>query len=62
MAEMIDQIWSHYDDDGNGDLDREETKEFVCDYISFLGTNIIFTNENFNRIFDEFDDDQSGSV
>ena len=31
LEQMIDDIWDIYDDDGNGYLDKEETKTFVKD-------------------------------
>ena len=29
IAKCVDDIWTDFDQDGNGCLDREETKEFV---------------------------------
>ena len=29
MMRCIDKIWIEYDDDGNGYLDREETRAFI---------------------------------
>jgi len=33
MRALIDQIWMIYDDDGNGVLDFDETKNFIIDYL-----------------------------
>jgi hypothetical protein len=49
---MIDQIWDTYDEDGSGDLDKEETKKFVLDTLEQLGAADNFTDEDFNKIFD----------
>ena len=29
IAKCVDDIWNEYDKDGNGTLDKEETKAFV---------------------------------
>ena len=31
IGKCVDEIWSKYDDDGNGYLDKWETKQFVQD-------------------------------
>ena len=40
ISGVIDQIWETYDVDKSGALDREETKKFVQDTLSQLGSNI----------------------
>ena len=56
----IDKIWDDYDEDGSGDLDKEETKKFVIDTMKRLGVDEGFTDEAFNEMFDSIDDDGSG--
>jgi hypothetical protein len=36
---MIDGIWQEYDEDGSGDLDKEETRKFVDQIICGLKGN-----------------------
>ena len=31
ISKCVDEIWTKYDDDGNGYLDKDETKRFVKD-------------------------------
>ena len=31
IQKCVDEIWSKYDDDNNGFLDKDETKKFVKD-------------------------------
>ena len=31
ISKCVDEIWTKYDDDGNGFLDKDETKRFVKD-------------------------------
>ena len=57
---MIDQIWDTYDEDGSGNLDKEETKKFVMDTLGQLGKADNFTDEDFEKIFSQIDDDGSG--
>jgi len=33
IDEIIDDIWNDYDDDGNGDLDEEESFSMILDII-----------------------------
>ena len=54
---MIEKIWQKYDDDGNGELDFYETKNYVKD---ILGGAI--DDNVFSQIFREFDKDGSGCI
>ena len=60
---MINQIWSLYDVDGNGSLDKEECKTFVYDYLQMVAVGQDeFDDEIFNTMFDDFDEDGSGLI
>jgi hypothetical protein len=37
ISAVIDQIWHRYDNDGSGELDRDEVKEFVTDTFGEIG-------------------------
>ena len=62
IAGVIEQIWSTYDVDGNGTLDKEETKKFVQDTLGNLGSGDEFSDEAFDEVFSTFDKDNSGTV
>lgn len=38
LVAMIDQVWVIYDDDGNNELDYEEAKNFIIDYMEIMGS------------------------
>ena len=59
---VIDQIWSTYDVDNSGALDRDETKKFVQDTLGNLGSGDDFSDEAFGEVFATFDKDGSGTV
>ena len=70
IRHCIDKIWIQYDDDGNGYLDREETKAFIRD--SLKGDDgqqsdpededENMTDNMFEACFRKFDDDGSGVI
>ena len=49
---VIDQLWDTYDIDGNGSLDKEETKKFVQDTIGNLGSVDEISPEDYDEAFD----------
>ena len=60
---IIDQIWEKYDDDNSGELDKDETREFVQDIIGNMDDEqSVFTDEQFDSIFEIFDEDGSGTI
>jgi Ca2+-binding EF-hand superfamily protein len=59
---VIDQIWSTYDVDNSGELDKEETKKFVQDTLGNLGSGDEFSDEAFSEVFATFDKDGSGNI
>ena len=63
IAKCVDDIWAEYDKDGNGNLDKEETKAFVkktlCDMSDDGGE---FSDDDFEACFKEFDKDGSGTI
>ena len=62
IAKCVDEIWTKYDDDGNGYLDKEETKRFVQDTLSDMADGAGFNDEDFDQCFREFDKDNSGTI
>ena len=55
IAKCVDGIWGMYDTNGNGKLDKNETKRFVCDVIADISDGAGINDEDFDRCFREFD-------
>ena len=60
IAKCVDEIWGKYDTDGNGNLDKDETKRFVRDSLSDISEG--FNEKDFDQCFREFDKDNSGTI
>ena len=65
---VLDEIWRNYNDDDNDILDKEEMERFI--YITLIENGVrkyddiedLRKDDNFQRCFDEFDDDGSGTI
>jgi len=61
---IVDHIWSEYDADGNGTLDKEETLKFITDYLESATGETDFQDQEFlacfNQIFKDADADGNG--
>ena len=62
IAKCVDDIWTEYDKDGNGNLDKNETKAFVQKTLAEMAGNEEFSDEDFDACFKEFDKDGSGTI
>ena len=62
IEKCVNDIWSQYDKDGNGTLDREETKLFVKKTLSEMDSNDDFSEEDFAICFNDFDKDGNGTI
>ena len=62
ISKCVDEIWGKYDTDGNGNLDKDETKQFVRDTLSDMSDGTGFNDEDFDQCFREFDKDNSGTI
>ena len=64
ISKCVEDIWSEYDKDGNGHLDKEEAKSFVRKtLVEAAGvTDGDFTDADFDACFSEFDKDKSGTI
>ena len=61
----MEDIWKEYDKDGNGHLDKEETKAFVLKTLCEMKggeRESDFSTEDFDACFAEFDKDKSGTI
>ena len=57
---MVEEIWDKYDEDHSGALDKDETWNFVQEYLGGSGSEIPL--EQFDQIFEAFDSDKSGTI
>ena len=56
LAKIVDGIWNKYDTDGNGELDKEETKAFIIGTLSeVIGGPAEIDDAVFNKCFADFD-------
>mmetsp|Transcript_28379 Transcript_28379/g.27326 ORF Transcript_28379/g.27326 Transcript_28379/m.27326 type:complete len:89 (+) Transcript_28379:26-292(+) len=62
IDKCIEDIWKKYDKDGNGHLDKEETKLFVKQTLFEMEVNDDFSEEDFQGTFKEFDKDGNGTI
>ena len=57
------KVWEVYDFDGNGVLDKEETRSFIRDYMTSINRANYFSDLSFDNLFEaHFDDDNSGEI
>ena len=45
LEECLDDIWDHYDDDGNGQLEYKEAKKFLKDVMKESGIEKISSKD-----------------
>ena len=62
IKEIIDDIWKKYDVDGNGSLDKQETRNFLIDTLDNLGAKASFSDAGFEEIFKAFDLDGNETI
>ena len=62
IAKCVDDIWTEYDKDGNGNLDKNETKAFVKKTLTEMSGGDEFSDEDFEACFKEFDKDGNGTI
>ena len=59
----MEDIWDDYDSDGNGQLDRVEFKTYLNDTLEDVASGgSTLTDDEFNKLYDEFDTDQNGTI
>ena len=62
VKNCVDDIWSLYDVDGNGTLDKDETRMFVKQTLKEMDDSVEFLEDDFDQCFKEFDKDGSGTI
>ena len=55
-------MWENHDRDNSGQLDKEEAREFIRELLTALDLGDVFSDELFEVMFAEFDEDQSETV
>ena len=58
----VNEIWTVFDSDDNGTLDKEETRSFIRKMLEEVGENPEFSDEEFDKCFKEFDADGSSTI
>ena len=48
---LIEEIWTTYDADGSGELDKEETKEFIINVMGKMGGSFKLKDAEFEKVF-----------
>ena len=62
IMRVVKEIWSEYDADNSGSLDKDETKLFVKNTLCEMGDGKGMSDAEFERCFEEFDEDGSGTI
>ena len=62
IMRCVDDIWQQYDQDNSGELDKEETRQFVFETLREMSDDCQFSHEDFEKCFQEFDADGSGTI
>ena len=62
IDKCVNDIWVEYDKDGNGFLDKEETKAFVRNTLAEMNDQQDIEDKDFEETFKEFDKDGSGTI
>ena len=62
IMRCVDDIWRDYDEDNSGELDKDETKNFVFDTLKEMSDDCQFNEDDFEKCFCEFDVDGSGTI
>lgn len=64
LAEAIEKVcedlWTQYDKDNSGTLDKAETRKFVAEVCGTSGADV--DGEEFDKFFKELDADGSGTL
>ena len=58
----INEIWNEFDEDGNGDLDYDETKAFVKHTLIEMGETANYSENDFLQCFYQFAEGGAGFI
>ena len=59
---IVDDIWDEYDEDGNGELDKVEAKDFLARSLRQMQHEYYLSNKEFDAFWKECDADGSGTI
>ena len=62
IAKCVQEIWSEYDEDNSGSLDKEETRQFVKNTLCDMSDGKGLSDQEFEMCFQEFDKDGNGTI
>ena len=62
IMRCVDDIWLQYDTQGVGYLDKPATHKFMMDVLTKMSDSFQFSDEDFEKCFEDFDDDASGTI
>lgn len=62
INELVDNIWADYDINGNGALDKPETKRFLHENLAVLGFDTDISQDEFELVFKHFDKNNNGMI
>ena len=62
IGHCIEEIWNEFDDDGNGDLDFEETTGFVKHILVEVGERPVYSDKDFIECFKQFKEGGAGCI
>ena len=62
VRELIDEIWTQYDQDNSGQLSKAEMRGFVVAYLTKVGEQNRLPEKQFNAIFASIDDNGDGQI
>ena len=59
---VVDEIWSSYDVDQNGVINKSEARDFVQTYMPDFQPGFQYTDQTFEALFSQIDSDGSGEL
>ena len=62
IAVVVNETWSSYDIDNSGELEKEEARNFLSELLPDMKNGYLFSDENFEKLFNEIDTDGSGTI
>ena len=67
LISVVDELWDKYDTDGNGELDKDETRNLIKECMNNLNKNHHrnleqFSDEAYDKLFERIDRDGNGTI
>jgi hypothetical protein len=65
IQQVVENVWTTYDTNGSGVLEKEEAMKFVKDSLTQMNSGrsaYEYKDSDFGAFFDELDKDHSGSI